>query len=278
MHNNIRLLTEEQKETFRIIESYPFKINLLNYFHGDKQGWSHGNLYVKNQPNTLYFIEEGDGFILHNQKKTLLKSDQIYLIPSNLSRGFGCKTMIKKYYVMFEMNNALGRDLFHGLSDVICLGSWRKEFLPIFKKGLNNNTAYIQLRYAILNMLAKRRILEKGIMTINHKEDRYKDIFKFIEENLNATISISDLSDIMKMSTQGLSRAFHRDMNQTLKSFLNDKINRGASDYLIHSELLVKEIGEKMGFDDEYYFNRFFKKMNGKTPLAYRKEFRHKSN
>lgn len=274
MHNNQRLLTEEQKNKVSIIDSYPFKLRLLNYFEGNKEGWHHGENFVINQPNTLYFISEGDGFILHNNKKIPLAEDNIYLIPSNLSRGFGCKTSIKKYYVMFEMSNTLGRDLFYNLNKVVCLGSWKNILLPLFKKGLTNNAAYFKLQYAILKNLTDAKIVEEGIHNINHKEERYRDIFRFIEDHLSARISISDLAEIMSLSTQGLSRAFHRDMGQTLKSFLNERINKGASDYLIHTELMVKEISDKMGFDDEYYFNRFFKKMSGKTPLTYRKEFR----
>ncbi|PCJ60309.1 MAG: hypothetical protein COA79_09055 [Planctomycetota bacterium] len=274
MHNNQSLLTTEQQSAFRIIESYPFNLQLLNYFEGDKPGWSHGKNLVKNQTNTLYFIAGGDGFMLHEGKKIPLKADQIYFIPSDISRGFGCKTKISKYYIMFGMSNILGRDLFHGLNKIVCLGPWRKIFLPIFKKGLTNNAMYYQLQFLIMKLLTEKRMVEEGIQNINHKEERYRKLFRFIEDNLSARITVAELSEIMDLSTQGLSRAFHRDMGQTLKSFLNDRINKSATDYLIHTDLMVKEISEAMRFDDEYYFNRFFKKMNNKTPLTYRKQFR----
>jgi len=34
------------------------------------------------------------------------------------------------------------------------------------------------------------------------------------------------------------------------------------------------EIAHESGFDDEFYFSRLFKQHRGRTPSAYRKEFR----
>jgi YesN/AraC family two-component response regulator len=36
----------------------------------------------------------------------------------------------------------------------------------------------------------------------------------------------------------------------------------------------MKEIAEKLSFSDEYYFSRFFQKLNGAPPSRYRREFR----
>ena len=43
---------------------------------------------------------------------------------------------------------------------------------------------------------------------------------------------------------------------------------------LLHTELSVKQIGEELGFEDDAYFNRFFKRQVGVPPLAYRRQIR----
>jgi YesN/AraC family two-component response regulator len=41
-----------------------------------------------------------------------------------------------------------------------------------------------------------------------------------------------------------------------------------------YSDKKMKEIAETLRFNDEFYFSRFFKKMNGLSPSAYRVEVR----
>jgi AraC family transcriptional regulator, transcriptional activator of pobA len=43
---------------------------------------------------------------------------------------------------------------------------------------------------------------------------------------------------------------------------------------LLHTGLSAKQIGEELGFEDDAYFNRFFKRQVGLTPLAYRRQIR----
>jgi AraC family transcriptional regulator, transcriptional activator of pobA len=47
-----------------------------------------------------------------------------------------------------------------------------------------------------------------------------------------------------------------------------------AKKRLLHTRLSAKQIGEELGFGDDAYFNRFFKRQVGLTPLAYRRHIR----
>jgi AraC-like DNA-binding protein len=54
--------------------------------------------------------------------------------------------------------------------------------------------------------------------------------------------------------------------------WLDYKIGEAQS-LLIRSELSVKEIAKAMGFQDEFYFSRLFKKKQGVSPTQYRQKF-----
>ena len=41
----------------------------------------------------------------------------------------------------------------------------------------------------------------------------------------------------------------------------------------VELEPALKEIAEKLRFSDEYYFSRFFQRLNGSPPLRYRSMF-----
>jgi AraC-like DNA-binding protein len=43
-----------------------------------------------------------------------------------------------------------------------------------------------------------------------------------------------------------------------------------ACQLLTQRELIIKEIADKIGYDDPYYFSRIFKKVTGKSPAQYK--------
>jgi YesN/AraC family two-component response regulator len=44
-----------------------------------------------------------------------------------------------------------------------------------------------------------------------------------------------------------------------------------ACQLLSQSDMKIKEIADKTGYDDPYYFSRLFKQVMGKSPKEYRK-------
>jgi len=67
-----------------------------------------------------------------------------------------------------------------------------------------------------------------------------------------------------------LSRNFRKDTGKTLKEFLHLHFARRAQDELLLTSKKVREISHDLGFSDEYYFSRFFKKEVDLSPQQYR--------
>ena len=56
--------------------------------------------------------------------------------------------------------------------------------------------------------------------------------------------------------------------------WLRQRLLLEAKRLLVHTDLTVSQVGEKLEFKDTTYFNRFFKRETGQTPGAFRQEFR----
>ena len=69
------------------------------------------------------------------------------------------------------------------------------------------------------------------------------------------------------------STAFSRSTGISPKDYLTRRLNQEALRWVINSDLKMKEIADKLRFSDEYYFSRFFKKLNGCSPVAYRRRW-----
>lgn len=56
--------------------------------------------------------------------------------------------------------------------------------------------------------------------------------------------------------------------------WLRQRLLLEAKRLLVHTDLTISQVGEKLDFKDTTYFNRFFKRETGQTPGTFRQEFR----
>lgn len=70
----------------------------------------------------------------------------------------------------------------------------------------------------------------------------------------------------MNMSVSSLTKCFKVDMNCTLKGYINANLIQKSKENLLLKDLSIKEIAFQLGFTDEFYFSRFFKKQTGLPP------------
>ncbi len=93
----------------------------------------------------------------------------------------------------------------------------------------------------------------------------------FVAENAHRAASVDDLAKILHLSP---SRASHAVKEQTGMSFqellLKERIARAAT-LLESSRDPLSAIADKLGFKNEFYFNRVFKKAKGLPPGAFRR-------
>ena len=99
---------------------------------------------------------------------------------------------------------------------------------------------------------------------------RYGKVLELLESRLSADLRISELAAAYGASLHAFSIAFTRDTGMSPKSYLNRRLNQEACRLLAGTDLPLKETAGRLGFADEYYFSRFFLKMNGVRPGRYR--------
>ena len=70
------------------------------------------------------------------------------------------------------------------------------------------------------------------------------------------------------------SSIFKKEMNQSAVNYITEYRVQKAREYLEASDWSVVEIARKVGYEDNQYFFRVFKKYTGLTPLQYRQTHR----
>jgi len=91
-----------------------------------------------------------------------------------------------------------------------------------------------------------------------------------IEENYKCKHSPSDYADLLNISTKALNRISKTHFNKTLSNLIAERIIIEAKRELYLSAKPVKIIAYELGFNDEFYFSRFFKNNADVSPQIYR--------
>ncbi len=80
-----------------------------------------------------------------------------------------------------------------------------------------------------------------------------------------------EYAKLMHLSEKHLNRICNICFNKTSSDLIAERIILEARRMLIQSKLTISEISLQLGYNDNSYFNRFFKKRTGQTPLEFRK-------
>lgn len=91
-----------------------------------------------------------------------------------------------------------------------------------------------------------------------------------IEANFKSKHSPSEYAELLFITPKALAKITKSHFNKTLSALINERIIIEAKRELYLTNKTVKEIAYELGYDDEYYFSRFFKVNADVSPQVYR--------
>ena len=95
---------------------------------------------------------------------------------------------------------------------------------------------------------------------------------EYVEEHYYENLMLADVAQKVGISAGYLSTLFQRQMAKGFVDYLNEIRVEHACAYLRQNYLKTYEIAYKVGFRDEKYFSKVFKKIKGQSPSEYRKQ------
>ena len=94
----------------------------------------------------------------------------------------------------------------------------------------------------------------------------------YIEKNYDKKISLESLAAHINLSKQYLSYIFKRETGENVTVYINRVKVEKAKEMIKKYDYKVKELFDKVGFSDQQYFCKTFKKVTGRTIAEYREE------
>lgn len=111
-------------------------------------------------------------------------------------------------------------------------------------------------------------------MADTDSKSRIRMAIQYIQEHYSENLPVNELAARFDMSPNYFSSVFKKEMNQSAVNYITEYRVQKAREYLETSDWSVVEIARKVGYEDNQYFFRVFKKYAGQTPLQYRQTFR----
>jgi two-component system response regulator YesN len=121
------------------------------------------------------------------------------------------------------------------------------------------------LRTALKSMV---EIAAGRIMSVSERACRkeVREALRYIDENITHKITVPQIAKKVNLTDTYLCKVFKTDVGKSIIDYINELKMKKAYELLVSKDYLIKEAAAAVGIDDQFYFNRLFKKYFGVTP------------
>jgi len=103
---------------------------------------------------------------------------------------------------------------------------------------------------------------------------RMNDIYQYTMNNYTDNITLKKISEIAHLTPQAFCRYFKKHTLKTYVNFLNEvRVSEACKKLMSRDYESVSSVAYQTGFSNAVTFNRVFKKVTGKSPRQYSKEY-----
>ena len=230
--------------------------------------------------NLVIFCFNGAGQFSTTKCHGMIKKGDVLFLPKGIEHQY--KSSNKEPWSIYWVH--IEGHLFEQFMDFIGVNnsnlifniSNQAAFIDEFEQLLSTRNKSYQLSSFILASNIIKKMF--ALFTVNSpskleqsKQDfNLSKVTSFMEENISQKINLQEIADSLKLSKFYFAKKFLQHTGVSpIRYFLELKIKH-ACKLLDESNISVKDVALKIGYDDPYYFSRLFKKIMGLSPTQYR--------
>lgn len=228
----------------------------------------------------LILCTKGKGCVKFNNKTFSLSKNDLIIIPNKTPHIYYSETenpwdilwvhfkgsYTNYFFKDYNFNNKIQCSI----DDFRIINILFSEILNSLEKGLTENNLVYSSQ--ILSHLLSLIILKNTdtISNANSKSKYIDEAVFFMKNNLNKFLSLDDIANAIGLSRSHTSLIFKDETGYSPIDFFTHLKIQTSCTILKYSNTPIKEISLNLGYEDQYYFSRVFKKIIGISPLQYR--------
>jgi AraC-like DNA-binding protein len=246
----------------------------------------------------IMFIEAGEGTVIAGDYVGRFQPDDMFIIGSGQPHVFRCD---QSYYdspdptaarciTLYFNERYFGKELW-GSNELVLVrefaassqksyqleGEAQDEAGKIIRKlgasqGLQKLVNFFLLLKLLIETPDKKTLSIQPGRLLHSEEGRMNSIIEFTFRESHRKIYLSEVAQLANLSAEAFCRYFKLHTRKTYINFLNEVRVSYACQMLIHRDVSIQEICYQTGFSNISNFNRIFKKITKKTPVAFRQQ------
>ncbi len=114
-------------------------------------------------------------------------------------------------------------------------------------------------------------ILQKHMIEL-YGSSTVEPLMRFMEINMEENLNLNEGAKLLMQSRSSLSHKFKNKTGMSFKQYqIKLKLDKAEDLFLKRPAMSIKEVAVRLGYDDQYYFSRLYKKHRGCSPSEAKK-------
>jgi AraC-like DNA-binding protein len=234
----------------------------------------------------LIYCIDGKGVLEIDKKKYPIQRDSFFVISMHTAHSYKAdeNDPWTIYWIHFKgsRSSAIVDLLVKQKGGNLSLLPFHEERVHLFNEMYSN----LEKGYSLNNLLYVNMCLWHYLTSFVFTEKFYgsKKVGKIsnvdvaiemMQNKIHETLSLEEIAQKVNLSASHFSNVFKKQTGfSPIEYFIHLKIQK-ASQYLLFTQLRIKEIASNLGIEDPYYFSRIFTRVMGLSPNEYRKKKTH---
>lgn len=231
----------------------------------------------------LYQIVEGELFLSDENEEYLLKKGGVYFINGSKLKSQRCIKYFSTHWLHFIPKDLVVHYSLLAMPLVVDFAGFVKTtFQPLeeIERLISNHPASYQTYYLlslkiqiciqsmIVFLLEQYPLISPHILYSLHT---IEPAMRYMKEHFAEPVRLKQLAGCCKISPNYFHKLFTQALQTTPTNYIGLLRMNAALPLLLNNQYTIKEIAYRIGFSDDAYFSRVFKKHYNITPGEYRK-------
>ncbi|MCC6290443.1 MAG: AraC family transcriptional regulator [Chitinophagaceae bacterium] len=232
--------------------------------------------------NILIYCVDGEGWAQVKKQKILIRQGAYLILPKDVKHVYEADQH-KPWSIFWlhfkgSLDSAYVKALTQNTESFSGIVSYNEERLTLF----NNMYNTLQAGYSFDNLNYVSMLLHHYLasfcypQTFNPNQPRDEEeidvAIRYMQDHIHEMLTLKAVADHIHRSASHFSALFKKKTGYPPLEYFNYIKIQYACQMLEFTNLQVKELAYKLGFQDPYYFTRLFTKLMGLSPQGYRKK------
>lgn len=213
----------------------------------------------------LISLRKGEVLYRHENRELRLGKEALWFVPAWSQRSWIALRNCELQWI--ELATPLGGDVLPLIT--ITGRSWRSTFLRLFRQIHYPLLVEVDLKAILAHMLHSGTRYEKK-RAPRPEETSFREAVEYLRRNLHCPHVLTSLAGHLSLSSGRTRARFRALLGTSPGRYLEQMRMRHARHLLYTTQLPVKEIAVRSGFEDPLYFSRRYHRFWGHPPTEHR--------